>query len=272
MQCWLLVFIMLCISNSALSKERIVSLGNDITEIIFALNFGGNIIAQSTLDSVAQIPPSIEDIKHIDPQRIISMHPTLVLASDQIRPSSALLHIQSQGIHVIKIARGMTLEAIPKKIRTIAKQINQVHLGEQLIKTFQDDLSKIQTSPINKNILFIINKGGALPLIAGKNTTADKLITAIGAKNAMANLTLYQPLSPESVIEGQPDLIVVCHGSAKTLGGAKGILRLPGISMTPAGRNKALVIVDDVGMLNFSLGTPLVMSQIRQKLEQLPDQ
>lgn len=87
----------------------------------------------------------------------------------------------------------------------------------------------------------------------------------------MANIELYQPLSPEAIIEGQPDLIVVCHESAKTLGGAKSIWRLPGISMTPAGRNKALVIVDDIGMLNFSLGTPLVMLQIRQKLEQLPD-
>nr|ELR5232388.1 ABC transporter substrate-binding protein [Providencia rettgeri] len=271
MQYWLLAFITLCISNNSASKERIVSLGNDITEIIFALNFGDNIIAQSTLSSFAQIPPTIEDIKRIDPQRIISMRPTLVLASDQARPSSALLHIQNQGIHVIKVARGMTLEAIPNKIRIIAKQINQVHLGEQLIQSFQNDLSKIKISPINKNILFIINKGGALPLIAGTNTTADKLITAIGAKNAMANMTLYQPLSPEAVIEGQPDLIVVSHESAKTLGGTKSIWRLPGISMTPAGRNKALVIVDEVGMLNFSLGTPLVMSQIRQKLEQLPD-
>ncbi len=271
MQYWLLMFITLCISNCTWSKERIVSLGNDITEIIFALNFGGNIIAQSTSSSVAQQPPIIEDIKHIDPQHIVSMQPTLVLASDQVRPSSALLHIQSQGIHVIKVARGMTLEAIPKKIRTIAKQINQEHSGEKLIRKFQNDLSKIKTSPINKNVLFIINKGGVIPLIAGKNTTADKLITAIGAKNSMANIELYQPLSPEAIIEGQPDLIVVCHESVKTLGGAKSIWRLPGISMTPAGRNKALVIVDDIGMLNFSLGTPLVMLQIRQKLEQLLD-
>ncbi|WP_275076211.1 heme/hemin ABC transporter substrate-binding protein [Providencia rettgeri] len=271
MQYWLLVIITLCVSNNAMSKERIVSLGNDITEIIFALNFGDNIIAQSTLGSLAQISPTIEDIKRIDPQRIVSMRPTLVLASDQARHSSALLHIQNQGIHVIKVARGMTLEAIPNKIRIIAKQINQVHLGEQLIQSFQDDLSKIKISPINKNILFISNKGGALPLIAGTNTTADKLITAIGAKNAMANVALYQPLSPEAVIEGRPDLIVVSHESAKTLGGAKSIWRLPGMSMTPAGKNKSLVIVDETGMLHFGLSTPQVMAQIRQALEKLPE-
>lgn len=84
MQYWLLVLITLCVSNNAMSKERIVSLGNDITEIIFALNFGDNIIAQSTLGSLAQISPTIEDIKRIDPQRIVSMRPTLVLAATKL--------------------------------------------------------------------------------------------------------------------------------------------------------------------------------------------
>ena len=37
--------------------------------------------------------------------------------------------------------------------------------------------------------------------------------------------------------------------------------------MTPAGKNKALLVVDDVGMLTFSLGTPKVMQQLREALE-----
>lgn len=274
MQYWLLMLVMLCISSHSLSKERIISLGHDVTEIIFALKFGKNIIARESSDLIQLFPQQYEtigNIKKIDYQHLISMEPTLVFASDQAKPSSALLLLQNKGIPVINITRGVTLEAIPEKIKLIAKHLERNQLGKKLIKNFQNELAQINTTPLDKKVLFIINKGGVLPLTAGANTTADKLITAVGAKNIMATSKRYQPLSPESIIARQPDLIIVCHESAKTLGGAEGIWRLPGMSMTPAGKSKSLVVVDETGMLHFSLGTPKVMAQIRQALEKLPE-
>lgn len=273
MQYWLLMFMTLCLSSNALPKDRIVSLGSDITEIVFALNFGENIIARDTSSQsprLAKQLPNVGNLKQINVQNILSMQPTLVLASDQTRPS-ALLQLQNAGVRVVKVTRGITLEAIPEKIIMIAKYINQTNLGEQLIQKFYNELNQVNTSPLNKNVLFIMDKGAVLPLMAGLNTPADKLITLVGAKNAMANFEQYRPLSPEHVIAGQPDLIVVSHSSVKPLGGTESIWRLPGMSMTPAGRHKALVIVDDMGILHFSLGTPKVMQQIRQALEKLEE-
>lgn len=93
------------------------------------------------------------------------------------------------------------------------------------------------------------------------------MITAIGAKNAMANFDSYRPLSSEGLLSSQPDLIVFTEEGIKSLGGVDRVWNLPGIAMTPAGKNKALAVVDDVGMLTFSLGTPKVMQQLREALE-----
>ncbi|EPM0008654.1 hemin ABC transporter substrate-binding protein, partial [Providencia stuartii] len=57
------------------------------------------------------------------------------------------------------------------------------------------------------------------------------------------------------------------HEGIKSLGGEDKVWKLPGLAMTPAAKNKALIVVDDMGMLGFSLGTPKVMQQIREALE-----
>lgn len=54
----------------------------------------------------------------------------------------------------------------------------------------------------------------------------------------------------------------------KGIGGIEKLWNLPGIKYTPAGKNKHYVVVDDMGLLGFTLSTPEVMHQIRQALEQ----
>lgn len=104
-------------------------------------------------------------------------------------------------------------------------------------------------------------------MAAGQKTAADSMIKAVGAQNAMHNFSSYRPLSQEGLIYSQPDLIVVSEQGVKSLGGVDKVWELPGLALTPAGKNRALLVVDDTGMLSFSLGTPKVMQQLREALE-----
>jgi iron complex transport system substrate-binding protein len=38
--------------------------------------------------------------------------------------------------------------------------------------------------------------------------------------------------------------------------------------MTPAGKNKRVLVIDDMSLLGFGLQTPAVMAQLRQAAEQ----
>lgn len=277
MKKWLLmVGIMVVITITTLNaqaSDRIVTLGGDVTEIVFALGSGSQVVAR---DSTSRHPeaafklPDVGYMRMLNAEGVLSMHPTLVIASALAKPSMALSQIEKNGVRVIKVTGVPTLKAIPDKISTIASALGKTEQGKELIQRFNQELSKVNTTSINKKIMFIMSHSGVLPLAAGKQTAADSMILALGAQNALSEFNHYRPLSPEGVIASQPDLIIVGKESIKSLGGIDKIWLLPGIAMTTAAKNKALLVVDDMGMLSFSLGTPAVMNQIREALEKLP--
>ncbi|MGG4609715.1 heme/hemin ABC transporter substrate-binding protein [Providencia sp. Me31A] len=270
MKQWLLTIATLVMSVSTYAAERIVTLGGDVTEIVYALGAEQQLVAR---DSTSLHPeqatklPDVGYMRMLNAEGVLSMRPTLVLASELAKPSMALTQIEKSGVKIIKVLGKPSVEAIPEKIATIANAVNKQEQGKQLVEKFNQALSQVDTTPIDKKVLFIMSHGGVMPLAAGRNTAADSMIKAIGARNAMDSFDSYRPLSQEGLLSSQPDLIVFTQEGVKSLGGVDKVWKLQGMSMTPAGKNKALLVVDDVGMLTFSLGTPQVMQQLREALE-----
>ncbi len=70
------------------------------------------------------------------------------------------------------------------------------------------------------------------------------------------------------MIASAPDLLLITSDGVRALGGSEGIWKLPGMALTPAGKNKRLLVVDDMALLGFGLETPQVLSQLRKGMEQ----
>ncbi|CAM3793137.1 heme/hemin ABC transporter substrate-binding protein [Xenorhabdus thuongxuanensis] len=271
MKKWLLTF-MLAISFNVFSAERIVTIGGDVSEIVFALGEGQHVVAR---DSTSQNPkellslPDIGYMRMLNSEGILSMRPSLVIASESAQPSLALKQVEDSGVKVIKVTSETSLEAIPAKIRTVAKAVNQEKRGEALIDQYRQQLADITTSNISTKVVFVMSHGGIMPMAAGQKTAADQIIRAIGAKNAMQGFQGYRPLSQEGVIASKPDLLLVSTEGLKTLGGMDKIWQLPGLNFTPAGKKKQVVVVDEMGLLGFGLQTPAVMKQVRDAAEKV---
>lgn len=270
MKQWLLILGALMASLTAQAAERIITLGGDVTEIVYKLGAQDSLVGR---DSTSLHPvqatqlPDVGYMRTLNAEGVLSLRPTLLLASELSQPSIALSQIEKSGVKVVKITGKPALEAIPVKIMTIADAVGKSGQGQQLVEQFNRSVAEISTTPINKKVVFIMSHGGVQPMAAGKNTAADSMIKAVGAQNAMDNFTSYRPLSQEGLISSQPDLIVLTEEGVKSLNGIENVWKLPGLALTPAGKNKALLVVDDVGMLSFSLGTPQVMLQLREALE-----
>ena len=106
-------------------------------------------------------------------------------------------------------------------------------------------------------------------MAAGQNTAADSIITSAGAQNAMQGFSRYRPLSQEGIVAAAPDLLLLTTDGVKTLGGLDNVWKLPGLAMTPAGKNKRALVVDDMALLGFGLETPAVLAKLRQSAEQV---
>ena len=89
MKRWLMLLMAFPLFASA-AAERIVSLGGDVTEVVYALDAQQQLVAKdstSTWPATAQSLPDVGYIRQLNAEGILSLRPTLVLASAQAQPS-----------------------------------------------------------------------------------------------------------------------------------------------------------------------------------------
>lgn len=77
------------------------------------------------------------------------------------------------------------------------------------------------------------------------------MLERAGAQNAAAAMNGYQPISAEALVLAAPEVIVTPQSTLDALGGADGLFALPGMSATPAGQNRRMVVVDLLAFIGF---------------------
>lgn len=253
------------------AAEKLVTIGGDVTEIVYALGAGNELVAR---DSTSLRPkavlalPDVGYMRQLNTEGILSMHPSMVLSSELAEPSLVLQQLSQNGVKVVRVPGTPSINTVPEKIEVIAAALNRQAEGEKLLTTYRSQLSAIRHDALPVKMLFVMSHGGMSSMAAGQNTAADAMITSVGAKNAMQGFSRYRPLSQEGVIASAPDILLLTADGVKTLGGLDQVWKLPGVAMTPAGKNKRVLVLDDMSLLGFGLQTPAVMAQLRQAAEQ----
>jgi len=253
--------------------HKIVSLGGDVTEIVYGLGAQGQLVGRDTTSSwppdVQQLP-DVGYVRQLNTEGILSLRPDVVLASQQAQPSSVLQNVEENHVRIVNVPGGYSLAAIDSKIATIADALGKPAEGAKLRQTLKAQIDALPQTPVNKRVLFLLSHGGMGTLVAGQDTAADGAIRAAGLQNAMQGFTHYRGLSQEGIIASQPDLIVISAAGVRGMGGEANLWKLPGLAQTPAGQYKQVMIIDDMAMLGFSLRTPQALLEMRQKAERLP--
>jgi iron complex transport system substrate-binding protein len=66
-----------------------------------------------------------------------------------------------------------------------------------------------------------------------------------------------------------PDVLIVMTKGLESVGGVSGLLKLPGVAQTKAGKNSAVIDVDDSLLLSFGPRTPSLVQQLAIALEKV---
>ncbi|MBV8043711.1 hemin ABC transporter substrate-binding protein [Pluralibacter sp.] len=255
------------------AQQKVVSLGGDVTEVIYALDAQSTLVARDSTSlwpTQAQALPDVGYLRQLNAEGILATRPTLVLASIQAQPSLALKQVAQNGVTVVTVPGRNDIAVIDEKIRVIATALGKEKEGDALRQQVGQQMTSLPVSPLNKRVLFILSHGGMSAMAAGQQTAADTAIRAAGLRNAMQGFNRYQPLSQEGVIASQPDLVVISREGVASMGGETALWKLPGLAQTPAGRHQQVLLVDDMALLGFSIRTPDALKQLRKKAEQLP--
>lgn len=255
------------LSTESVPVSRVVALANGSAEIIAALGYKNILIGRDIASSSSELS-SIEVVTsghQVIPEKILSLNPELVLIDASTGPSSALKVLRDSGIKLVTISEAWSTSDIAKKVDEVADAIGVPAAGSELNAAMQSFSESIPSIPTGTSAAFLYLRGGsAIYLIGGKGSGADSLFTAIGVTDvgAQSLQTPFTPISAETLSSLNPDLFLVMSKGLESVGGLSGFLELPGVAQTKAGRNKAVVAVDDSLLLSFGPRTPALIAAL----------
>jgi len=243
------------------TKQRVIALANGSAEIIASLGFTSILIGRDIASTEKELRevPIVTSGHQVVAEKIISLRPDLVIVDRSTGPTAALDVLKRSGITVVQTPEAWTLTDIAPKVNAIAEAIGAAQSGLQLNQALESSLAKFREQPSKARIIFLYLRGGSsIYLIGGKGSGADSLIEAIGADDlgAAKLATPYSAMTSELLVSLNPDVIMVMSKGLESVGGISGLVELPGIAQTAAGRNKAVIAVDDSLLLSFGARTP----------------
>ncbi|QUG75505.1 ABC transporter substrate-binding protein [Erwinia sp. E602] len=273
MKGWLTALCLLPLTFSAMAAERVISIGGDVTQIIYALDAQQQLIARDSTSlhpAVVKKLPDVGYMRQLNAEGILALKPTLVLASELAKPALALQQVAQNGVRVIDITGKPAISAINEKVAAVAAALHREEAGKALQEKISKELASVPKTALPVKVLFILAHQGMGTMAAGQGTSADAAIQAAGLQNAMSAVQRYQPLSQEGVVASAPQLIVITEDGLKTLGGTDNLWKLPGMTLTPAGKTKQVLVLDDMALLGFGIDTPAAILKLRKTAEALP--
>ena len=235
-------------SPSVMAVERIVSIGPATTELILALGGEQSLVATDVSSPEPRGVPKVGYHRALAAEGILSLSPTLVVGSDEMGPNSTLDQLRRANVKVEVMATAPTLANLNERIDTLAHLLGGQTAGSKLkeqIAAQSDTLAAQAKQNKPLKVAFLLLHKGQPTSIAGGNTTASALVTLAGGVNPVAGLHDYKPVSTESLIELQPDLVLVSGRDWQQYQDPDAVLsQVPALSATPAGKNKAIHAID----------------------------
>ena len=242
---------------------RIVSLSKHLTEMVFALGKGHDLVAvdlSSTFPDSAKLLKTVGYHRALSPESIIAMNPELVIHSNDIGPENVLPQITSAGLNIKVFGGANTIDSAKLLLKDLGNFFGEENKAESIIKKMDQDLAIAADSLKALNLVdtpkvMIIHFGRANNVyfvMSGRNGVGDKMIKMAGGKTAVYDAKGARQISAEAVAAANPDIIIATDFGFDQMGSMdKFIDGVPGVALTNAGKNKRIVRFEEHDLVYF---------------------
>lgn len=255
--------------------SKVIALANGSAEIIDSLGLKSILIGRD----IASTEPALESVPvvtsghQVVAEKIIALSPDLVIIDSSVGPTEAIASLKRAGVKVVQISEVWTVAGISEKVMEVASLLGVESTGKKLASLVESTIvsasKKVSGSP---RVLFLYLRGGnSIYLVGGSGSGADSLLSSIGAVDvgATPGSKPFTPLTAESLIALKPDVILVMTKGLDSVGGVSGLIELPGVAQTPAGKNSRIISVDDSLLLSFGARTPSLLTKLAEALNEV---
>lgn len=285
MKNWLLVVVLAAVSfvscqsgkeeeqkpEVAVESKRIVSLNGSVTELIYALGAEQELVGvdvTSTFPDETKYLTNLGHVRKLAVESLLALTPThILMLEDEVSPDLKD-KLEKAGITLKTFPHPNDVQGAKNLVKEVADWIGKPEAAKAVIGKIDADLKK--TVPLEKKpkVLFVYARGAGTLMVAGEGTPLEKMIGLAGGENAGTGFTDFKPLTSESVIAANPDVILMFTSGAQSLG-PDGVFKVPGIAATNAGKKHALIQMDGQLLSGFGPRVGEAVFELNQQLNKL---
>ncbi|MFC9894652.1 hemin ABC transporter substrate-binding protein [Nocardia sp. NPDC127579] len=255
------------------SADRIIAADRygTLMQTAWALGLGANLVGRSTsgvFPAVADLPVVTGGNGTLNVESILALRPTVFLTDSTSATPAVREQLRAAGVTVVYFDPQRSMAGVVPQIEAVAGALGVPDRGQALAQRTRAEIAAAEAAmPAHEDlsIAFVYLRSSAITMLAGPGSGADALIAALGARDAGAAAGLKEPftsITSEAMISAAPDLLLVMTDGLKSIGGTDGLLRVPGIAQTPAGRNQRIVDMSDSVLLSFGPNTGRVIAAL----------
>jgi len=204
--------------------QRIVSLAPSTTEILFAIGAGDRVVGVDDYSNYPQdavFVAKVGSFATINIERVVDLEPDLVVAAygNGIESINALSNL---GVTVVGLNPD-GLDEILDSINLLGAITGCEENATRLTDEMRMRIDAVKDMAANKKgdkpqVLYVIWHD---PLwTAGGGTFEDEMISIAGGENIASELSSYSMISLESVIDGNPEVIITTSGGGMGVAGS----------------------------------------------------
>lgn len=228
----------------ATPAKAIVSHSPGVTEILFAIGAGGQIVAVDDFSDFPAAAKPLQRVKYSNPsaEAEIALAPDLVFLTGNQRA-------QVEGFRRLRVPvfyneEPSSLEGVLANVRLLGRMTGHTPEAEALVAKMQARIdavtAKLKDVPQGPKAFYELSDS---LYTASPNTFVGAMLTVLKVRNvAQGATTAFPQLSSEAVIAAAPDAILLAD--AKFGGSPAKVKARPGWSAIPAVQNDRLYAVD----------------------------
>ena len=247
--------------------SRVVAfdIAGSIAATVWGLGFGDTLVGRdvaANFPGTEKLPVVTRDGHSINVEAVLKLKPTLVITDGSIGPRDVVDQLQDAGVTLVYVDNDSSFAGAAKLARDVAAVYGAPAAGRQLAERITDDVDATRAavmqlrdngSPLRMVFLYLRGSAGVY-YILGKESGASDLIDALGGQDVAAEQGWADsiPMTDESLVAADPDLVLVMTDGIKSVGGLDDLLAdRPALALTTAGRNRRFVDMADSDILSF---------------------
>ena len=193
--------------------QKIISLGPNITEAVYALGKGNNLIGRTDFCDYPEEVKNVASIGSLQKpsiEKIVDLKPDIVIASTHF-PKDILKQLEDLGVKVVALYGQDSFEGAYNTLEKMGEILNANDKAKEVVTNMKEKVNYV-TSKVKgldtPSVYYVIDFGQYGDYTATKDTFIHNMIVMAGGKNIADDAEGWK-YSIEKVLEKNPSMVIV---------------------------------------------------------------